>query len=76
MVAAGITRISSPLFTATLADGKSKVIVHDEGKIPPGYMRVKTTREPNKTAILAAHEDLGECVPGCEIVPTKTLRIG
>ena len=75
MAAAGITKIASPLFTATLSAGRPKVLVLDEGKVPPGFMREKTTREPNKTAILDAYESLGECVPGCEIVPTTTLRI-
>lgn len=75
MVASGIKKISSPLFTATVSSGKPKVLITDEGKIPPTYMREKTTRAPDKIAILDAYESLGECVPGCEIVPTTTLRI-
>lgn len=76
MSAAKITRITSPLFTALLVNGKPKVVIVDEGKIPPGFMREKTTREPNKVAILAAYESLGECVPGTEVEATTTLRIG
>jgi hypothetical protein len=75
MTAAGINKIESPLFSVSLSAGKPKVVITDEGKIPPGFWREKTTRAPDKVAILDAHESLGECVPGTEIVPTTTLRV-
>lgn len=75
MQASGIKRIKGPAFTISLSGGKRKVVVSDETKVPPEYMRSKTTFEPNKAAILEAFEQFGEVVPGTAIEETTTLSI-
>lgn len=66
MEAAGITKISCPLFTITLAKGRESVVVDDENSIPDDLMRVKTEIAPDKTAI-AAKIKAGEEVPGARL---------
>lgn len=66
MEAAGMTKISYPLFTITLAKGREVVVVDDENAIPDELMRVKTEIAPDKTAI-ANKIKAGEVVPGCHL---------
>lgn len=66
MEAAGMTKISCPLFTITLAKGREVVVVDDENAIPDELMRVKTEIAPDKTAI-ANKIKAGEVVPGCHL---------
>lgn len=75
MEASGITKISCPLFTITLAKGRETVIVDDERKVPDDLVRVKTTIEPDKKAIRDAIK-AGQEVPGCHIETGKpSIRI-
>lgn len=75
MQAAGITKIKGPQFTITLSGGQERVVITDESKLPPEYVRTKTTSEPDKKAILAAYKADGTLPSGVEIHETTTLRI-
>lgn len=63
MDAAGITKISHPLFTITCGKGKPIVVIDDEKAIPDDFVNVKVTSAPNKAAIAKALKD-GQEVPG------------
>ena len=66
MEAAGISKISCPLFTITCAKGRESVVVDSEDCIPDDLMSVKTEIRPDKVAI-AAKLKAGEEVPGCRL---------
>lgn len=66
MEATGISKISCPLFSITLAAGRESVVVDDESALPDDLMRVKTDISPDKTAI-AAKLKAGEEVPGARL---------
>lgn len=66
MEATGISKISCPLFSITLAAGRESVVVDDEAALPDDLMRVKTEISPDKTAI-AAKLKAGEEVPGARL---------
>lgn len=66
MEAAGISKISCPLFTITCAKGRESVVVDSEDGIPDDLMSVKTEIRPDKVAI-AAKLKAGEEVPGCRL---------
>lgn len=66
MEATGISKISCPLFTITLAKGREVVAVYNESEVPDDLMRVKTEIAPDKTAI-AAKLKAGEEVPGAKL---------
>ena len=63
MDAAGITKITHPLFTITCGKGKPIVVIDDEKAIPDDFVNVKVTSAPDKTAIAKALKD-GKEVPG------------
>ena len=52
----------------------TKVEVVDQGEIPTDYLRVKTTIEPDKTAIKAALK-AGEEITGAQLVETQSMTI-
>lgn len=60
MEAANIKSIKRPLFTITLALGKEKVIVDNEGDLPHDFLVTNTTFTPNKTAIAANLKEIRE----------------
>jgi len=75
MEATGTTKITSPLFTITLAEGRDMAIVDDESALPDDYVRVKTTISPDKAAILSALKE-GVDVPGAHLAKTtSSVRI-
>lgn len=75
MEATGITKISCPLFTITLAKGREVAVVDDEAAIPDELMRVKTEINPDKAAI-AAKLKAGESVPGARLERSQSsIRI-
>ena len=75
MEATGTTKITSPLFTITLAKGRDMAIVDDESALPDDYVRVKTTIAPDKAAILSALKE-GVEVPGAHMAKTaSSVRI-
>jgi hypothetical protein len=75
MEAADIQKVSCPLFTITLAKGRDVAIIDDEEKLPDDLMRVKTSLEPDKVAILEALKN-GKEVPGAHIEKSKSsIRI-
>ena len=63
MEAAGITKITHPLFTITLGKGKPIVVIDEESKIPDEYMNTKVTSTPSKPDIAKAIKE-GKEVPG------------
>lgn len=66
MEAAGITKISCPLFTITLAQGRESVVITDESLLPDEMTDVKTDIKPNKKAITDAIK-AGQDVPGAHL---------
>lgn len=66
MEATGISKISCPLFTITLAKGREVAVIDDAGQLPDELMRVKTDIAPDKMAI-AAKLKAGEEVPGARL---------
>ena len=71
MEAAGISKISSPLFTITLAAGRDIVEIYDEAALPDEFVRVKTVVSPEKVDILNALKS-GIDVPGATITKSKS----
>lgn len=63
MDAAGITKITHPLFTITCGKGKPIVVIDDEKAIPDDFVNVKVTSALDKAAIAKALKD-GQEVPG------------
>lgn len=63
MEAAGITKITHPLFTITLGKGKPIVVIDEESQIPDEYMNTKVTSTPAKAEIAKAIKE-GKEVPG------------
>ena len=71
----GITNISCPYFTISLAKTPAKLIIDDEDNIPDSFIGIKTTVSPDKKAIAAALKG-GEDVPGCHMSDQgETIRI-
>lgn len=71
MEATGISKISSPLFTITLAAGRDMVEIYDEAALPDEFVRVKTVVSPEKAEILKALKS-GIDVPGATITKSKS----
>ena len=71
MEATGISKISSPLFTITLAAGRDIVEIYDEAALPDEFVRVKTVVSPEKADILKALKS-GIDVPGATITKSKS----
>lgn len=67
MIASGIKKIESPLFSITLQKSKQRVSILDESTLPDNYISVKTEIKPNKRKILADLKE-GVEIPGAEIV--------
>ncbi|WP_332847584.1 siphovirus Gp157 family protein [Pseudomonas lactucae] len=63
MDAAGITKITHPLFTITCGKGKPIVVIDDEKAIPDDFVNVKVISAPDKAAIAKALKG-GQEVPG------------
>jgi hypothetical protein len=66
MTNTGITKISCPYFTISLAKTAAPTIIDSEDEIPDDLMVVKTSIVPDKKAITARLRD-GEDVPGCRL---------
>lgn len=77
MAAANIRSVKSPLFSITLANGKPRVVITDASKVPAEFKRQPKVPEPepDKVAILKLHQETGETIPGCDIVPTTKLLV-
>lgn len=63
MEACGITKIESPLFTATLRKGVESVEIIEQSQIPNEFIKVEVVESPDKRAIKAALS-AGNEVPG------------
>ncbi|KRP59043.1 siphovirus Gp157 family protein [Pseudomonas trivialis] len=63
MDAAGITKITHPLFTITCGKGKPIVVIDDEKALADEFVNVKVTSAPDKAAIAKALKE-GQEVPG------------
>lgn len=57
MQAVGLTKLSMPQFSLSISEGKLKVIITDESKLPDAVMNITVERTPNKDAIRLAIED-------------------
>jgi len=66
MEATGTTKITSPLFSITLAKGREVAIVDDEGALPAACTSTKTVVTPDKRVILKALQE-GVSIPGAHI---------
>ncbi len=66
----GIKKISCPLFTITLKNGRDIVRIDDESKLSTDYLNIKTTMTPMKREILAALKK-GESVDGASLATSK-----
>ncbi len=73
MVNAGVTKLKAGTFTVGVSDGPERVVIDDESKIPAAFTRTKV--EPDKTKILEAYKQHGECVPGTHVERAVALRI-
>lgn len=71
MEATETTKITSPLFTITLAKGRDVVVIDNPGDIPDEYVNVKTTISPVKAEILKALKS-GADVPGAHMDKGKS----
>ena len=65
MEEANLKRIPAPDFTASLGEGRAKVIITDLSKIPDQYLR-RADPEPYKKALAEALK-AGATVPGAEL---------
>lgn len=63
MEASGINKISHPLFTISLGNGRPIVVIDNEKDIPDDYVNTKVTSSPDKAMIAKAIKD-GVEVPG------------
>jgi len=73
MTAADIKKTNAGTFTLSLRKSKS-VVVSDISKIPEKYIKVKTTTEPDKTALKKAIE-AGENIEGATVQTNNNLQI-
>lgn len=75
MEAAGIKRISCPLFSITCAEGREIAVIDEESLLPDEFMRVKTDVAPDKAEIAKALK-AGTEVPGAHLERAKSsIRI-
>jgi len=73
MAACDLRKIKADTFTITLSEGPERVEVEDPSLVPADFSRVKT--EVDKSKILAAYKEHGECVPGTRIARGTRLVI-
>lgn len=76
MIAAGISKLESPLFKVSLRDNPPAVDVFEPGLIPVEFMTQPETPppSPNKTAIKEAIK-AGKDVPGARLTKTQRLVV-
>lgn len=75
MEACGISKITHPLFSITLAKGREIVIIDNPSVIPDELMYVKTEMRPEKAEILRLLKE-GKEVPGAHIERSQSsIRI-
>lgn len=75
MEAAGIKKISCPLFSITCVEGREIAVIDDEKKLPDELVKVKVETSPDKNAIARALKD-GKDVPGAHLERAKSsIRI-
>jgi hypothetical protein len=65
LAGAGLSRVRSDVATVTLVPPSERVVVDDEAAVPDEWCRVR--REVDKSRVLRAYLDYGECVPGTRI---------
>jgi hypothetical protein len=75
MKAANIRSVKSPQFSITLSDGQPRVEIKDLDAVPDEFVRTKTTREPDKRALLEEYKRDGAIPSGCDIVATTKLLV-
>jgi len=71
----GITNITCPLFSISLAKGRPIALIDNADEIPARFLKTKLTKTPIKADILKALKD-GDKVPGASLgVGAESLRI-
>lgn len=65
MISCDLRKVKAETFSITLSDGPERVGIADETLVPESFIRTK--REVDKSAILAAYKQDGELVPGAVI---------
>lgn len=76
MDAVGERKVEFPHGTVSIAAGRSRAIITNEATLPDHFVRVETTRTPDKAAISAALK-VGEVIEGAMLsngLPTLTIR--
>lgn len=68
-----VDALKTDIFDVKIVGGRDKVVVVNEELVPDEYMKVK--RSVDLTKVKRAYDADGEVVPGCDIVPVKSLRI-
>jgi uncharacterized protein YqgV (UPF0045/DUF77 family) len=75
MEACGISKITHPLFSITLAKGREIAVIDDPGALPDDLVYVKTEVRPEKAEILKLLKEGAE-VPGAHIERSQSsIRI-
>lgn len=69
----GLQKIRGQVYALSVR--KTDIVnILNEAKLPPEYIRVKTTAEPDKTAIKAALKE-GQAIPGAELTKSYSLQV-
>jgi len=75
MSISGVTKITCPLFTITLAKGRPIAIINDDTLLPAKYVKTTVSSRPIKADILSALK-AGQDVPGAVLgTSAESLRI-
>ena len=78
MIKTGISKITCPLFTISLAMNPPATVIHDPLSLPPEYMKFPEPKPPvaapDKAAIKKAIQS-GVDVPGASLTQTQRLSI-
>jgi hypothetical protein len=75
MQEAGMVKVSTLTFGATLAKSPPKVDLVDGAAIPEGFVRTKTTTELDKALVLERYKRGEQLPPGVVVTQGQTLRI-
>lgn len=68
-----VQEIKTDVFTVSVVNGREKVVIVDESKIPEDFWKVK--RDPDTKKLMDAYKEDGEIVAGVDIIRPKQLRI-
>jgi hypothetical protein len=75
MKESGLTEIKGNEYVFKLSDGKDKLVIDDEKKIPKDYFYEEIHKVLDKDLLIAALEDESVMVDGAHLETVKTLRV-